>query len=518
MSKDRISFIRGLTLFLAGQLFFTDLQGNPAQTKKLYLAWDAAPRTADPRFAVDANSQYLEDLIHCSLVSFNPQGKVTPRLASSWTWSQGGTTLTFNLKDEVSFHDGTLLAAEDVVTTFSSFSDPKSTSPRSGSFKIIENIEAPDKKTVVFHLKEMDATFLTNLSVGILPKSSATNNQLNFSEVVGCGPFKFKSKSTSQLVLEKNNQYSVGSQPKIEQVVIKIVKDESTRFAKLRKGEVHIVQNNLSRDKLKQIGKKYPNLKILKKPGLNTTYLGFNMRHPILKDPKVRRAISLAIDRESIINFVLAGYAVPANTLIPPDNPYYDRSLEKIEPKLAEAKKLLDQAGFKDPDGEGPKPRFKLTYKTTTNLTRVTIGKAIGSYLNKVGIAVNVQPLEWGRFKSDVEKGRVDLWSLSWIGYKDPDIFRYAFATESFPPNGGNRGRYSNAKLDKVLAEARTASDEEDRKKLYKEVQRIVNNELPYVFLWHEDVVAVTQKSVEGFELYADGRLSSLTRTQLKDE
>jgi peptide/nickel transport system substrate-binding protein len=104
-----------------------------------------------------------------------------------------------------------------------------------------------------------------------------------------------------------------------------------------------------------------------------------------------------------------------------------------------------------------------------------------------------VEPLEWGRFKADVEAGRVQMWSLSWVGFKDPDIYRYAFATENFPPAGGNRGWYSNPELDKLLSEARAVTDFAKRRELYNKVQEIVAKELPYVFLWHEEIFAVVK-------------------------
>jgi ABC-type transport system substrate-binding protein len=184
------------------------------------------------------------------------------------------------------------------------------------------------------------------------------------------------------------------------------------------------------------------------------------------------------------------------------------------EPKIThadieKAKKILDGAGFPQKD----KYRFKISYKTTTDSTRINIARAIASQLKKIGIKVIIEPMEWGRFKQDVENGRVQMWSLSWIGFKDPDIFRYAFASESFPPNGGNRGRYHNKALDKLVGKGILTQAFSERKKIYDQVQQIINDELPYIFLWHEKNFAVVQKSIQGFELYQDGRLFSLIKT-----
>jgi len=228
------------------------------------------------------------------------------------------------------------------------------------------------------------------------------------------------------------------------------------------------------------------------------------MKDPMLAKKEVREAISLAINRDNIIKFALQGIATPANSMLLENDPFYDKSLPKVGFDLAKANQLLDQAGLK------AKPRLKLSLKTTTNTTRVIIAKAIAADLKKVGIDVTVEAVEWGRFKSDVEAGRVQMWTLNWIGFKDPDILRFAFATESFPPNGGNRGWYSNKELDALLAAGREETNESKRKEIYLKAQKLVGAEFPYAFLWHEDIFAVVRKQVSGFELYADGSYHSL--------
>jgi peptide/nickel transport system substrate-binding protein len=202
--------------------------------------------------------------------------------------------------------------------------------------------------------------------------------------------------------------------------------------------------------------------------------------------------------------------------MLPPTDSFFSKSLAKSTFNPEAAKKLLDEAGFKDPDGDGKKPRFALSYKTTTDLTRISIAKAIAADLKKVGIDVTVESLEWGKFKADVEAGKVQMWSLAWVGFKDPDIYRFAFATEAFPPNGGNRGWFSDKELDGLLNAGKIETDTAKRVEIYKKVQDLVAKHLPYVFLWHEEIFAVVSKKVEGFEVYADGRYASLATAQKK--
>jgi peptide/nickel transport system substrate-binding protein len=489
-----------------------------AASSPLTIAWETAPRSIDPRYALDANSQYLENLVHCSLIDFDKNGATIGDLAKSWKWSDS-KTLEITLHSKTKYSDGSILKPADVKATYDFFKNEKvkNPSPRKGAFTKLATVSTKGADTVIFHLSESDSTFVTNLVVGIMPAAKASGDMIDkASDLVGCGPFKLSESTITGLTLVPNSKFSLRSKPKSSKIVIKVVKDETTRFAKLRAGEVDIVQNGISRDSLDVIAKKNAGLKVVKRPGLNTAYLGFNMRDKIVGNVKVRQAIAAAIDKPKIIKYILKGLAIPAETLITPNDPFYNSNIIKRSHSIANAKKLLDEAGFKDPDGDGKKTRFELIYKTTTNTTRVALAKAIAADLRKVGIKVKVQPLEWGRFKSDVESGKVQMWSLKWVGFKDPDIFRYVFATESFPPNGGNRGWYSNKKLDSLMDMGKTQTDSGTRKKTYAEVQNLVSKELPYVFLWHEEIFAVMNKNVEGFELYADGRFASLVNTYKK--
>ncbi len=483
-------------------------------TPMLTMAMEAPPRAIDPRYAIDANSQYIENLTHCSLVGFDENGAVKAELAESWQW-QDPKTLVLTIKTNAKFSDGKSVTTADVKATYDFFGKKNKVppSPRAGAFAKLTGIETKNNNKLVFKLAEADSSFITNLVVGILPTALADGPPLDDPlKNIGCGPFKVVASTMQNLDLERNPHYSLG-QPAKTNVSIKIVRDETTRFAKLRNGELDIVQNLINRDELSKIAARYPSLRIIRRPGLNTTYLGFNFKDPILGKKEVRQAIAHAINKQLIIDYVLKGYAKPAKTLITEQDAFYKKDNRDFNFDVKTAAALLDKAGYPDPDGKGPKPRFELTYKTTTDITRISIAKAIGSQLQQVGIKVNVQPLEWGRFKADVDGGNVQLWSLSWIGFKDPDIYRYAFATENFPPNGGNRGRYSNPQLDKLLTEARVTTDAKKRKNLYDQIQTIVGDELPYVFLWHEEIFAVVNRNVKDFKLYADGRWTALQTT-----
>ena len=493
-----------LAITMALLSFTANSKGALAGPKTMTLAWETAPRTIDPRFTIDAKSHYLSDLQNCSLINFDENGQIIGSLAKSWAWLDN-KNLEVIIKDNITFSNGDKVTAQDVKATYQFFhkTNLKKPSPLAPAFKKITKIATKANK-LTFTFAEPDVGFLQNLMIGIVPKKYASQEMFTKpGSYPGCGPFTLTQLSSAQLTLEKNKKYNLSSPAKIDRVVIKIVKDELTRYAKIQKGEVDIIENGVNREKLAGIEKQVQ-LTVVKKSALDTTYLGFNMKDPILRKAQVRRAIAHAINRDEIIKYILKNTATKATTILTEGSPFYNKNLKQIKYDPALAKKLLAQAGYKN------KIRFELNYKTTTNTTRVSIAKAIASQLAKVGIKVKVQPLEWGKFKSDVEKGHVQMWSLSWVGFKDPDIYRYAFSSESFPPNGGNRGWYKNTTLDKVLQEAKIASDTKKRIALYYQAEDIIAAELPYVFLWHEQNFAVIRKGIKGFRLYADGRLSSL--------
>lgn len=488
----------------------TSTSGTPKD--QAVVAIESQIRSFDPRYSLDANSQYLDNLVHCSLIDFDKNGTSTPSLAAALPKWQSPTELVVEIKKGVAFSNGEPVTAKDVKATYDFFLQEglKSPSPKKGAFKNIASIATKGDHTVQMTLKEPDATFVSNLIVGILPAANAGHDGALSSDapVAGCGPFKVKSVGIGDVVLTANPSYSLSTKPKLSGIVFKVVKDEKTRLNKLKAGEIDLVQNSLNRNSITNLSKGEDSVKVIRNPGLKTTYLAFNMRDKLTGNLAVREAIAHAIDRKPIIDAILKGYAVEATTMLTPSDPYFSKGVEPISHNVAKAKAILDKAGLKAKPGEPY--RFTLSYKTTTNATRQQIAHAIADQLKAVGIKVNVESMEWGRFKKDVEEGRAQMWSLAWVGFKDPDIYRYAFATESAPPNGGNRGFYSNPELDKLLAAGRTTIDAAKRKDVYDKVQKLVAAELPYVFLWHEENIAAFSDKLMGYKVYADGRYASL--------
>jgi peptide/nickel transport system substrate-binding protein len=470
----------------------------------LNVAWENFPRTIDPRFTTDANSHYLADLIHCGLIGFDEGGQIVGSLAKEWRWFNA-TTVEFKLHTDRRFSSGSLVTPQDIEATYRFFLDPtiKKPSPLKGAYEQIKDIKTT-KDTITFVLKEADQSFLQNFSMGILPAAEAKKESTE-SFQPGCGPYVLESKNIADLVLKANPHYHKTFVNK--HIRIFISPDEQTRFSKLVKGEVDLVQNGISRDKVRLIARKYPRLKIDSKPGLRTTYLGVNFNHPLLRDRSLRQAIAHSIQRELIIDKLLAGMAQKANGILVPGDPFVDTTLGQYDYDLAKAKSLLKKP-TKEP--------LRLSLKTTTNITTISIAQAIASQLKPLGIDIKVEALEWGRLSEDVQNGRVDLYLLNWVGFKDPDIYRHAFFSTLTPPKGANRGFYQNAGLDSVLLQAQQETVFDKRRSLYQQAHRMVFEDLPYIFLWHEHHYVVHRTGLTGYKIFADGRYSSLTDVEFK--
>jgi peptide/nickel transport system substrate-binding protein len=223
----------------------------------------------------------------------------------------------------------------------------------------------------------------------------------------------------------------------------------------------------------------------------------------------VRRAVAHAIDRQSVIQRILKGLAEPATGPLPPASGFYEGAVEKYGYDPEMAKKILDEAGFTDPDGPGPAMRFTLRYSTSQNELRRRVAEVFQWQLAKVGIGLDIRSYEWGAFYADIKKGNFQIFSMTWVGVADPDILRYMFHSASIPPDGANRGRYKNATLDGLLSAGVTAQGE-GRVHAYSAAQKIIAHDLPYVPLWRPVNVAALDRRVREFRLSADEGIKSL--------
>jgi peptide/nickel transport system substrate-binding protein len=348
-------------------------------------------------------------------------------------------------------------------------------------------------------------------AIGIVPYSSGDEISRR---PVGSGPFKFvRAETDKEVVIERNDDYW-GEKPKLARVRFAVVPDATTEALEMRKGSGDVIINaSFPPDTVRTLERE-PSLAVESAPGTRLAYLGFNMRDPILKDVRVRQAFAYALDRRPMIDYLWRGEAQPARSILPQQSWAYEGSVPPYDHDPDKARSLLDTAGYGPVNGV----RFHITMKTSTDENTRLMVAVMQQQLREVGIALDIRSFEFATFFSDVTHGAFQLYGLRWIGgNEDPDIF-YVFHSSRFPPNGANRGYYSNPKVDALIDRARREVDPALRKPLYAEVQRIVAEELPYIDLWYLDNVLVHTRRVRNIKMNPAGNYDFLRTAELAQE
>ncbi len=481
--QSKPKFFTLLFIFAISLFGCTQKKLSPSDT--LVVALDSEPENLDPRMALDATSQRLDQLIFDGLVIIDQNLKIVPHLAKEWKIIRD-VTYQFTLRDDVTFHDGTQVTAEDVALSLQKILDPTFASPLSGAFQNVESVKVLNPHTLEIKLKQPQANFLTDLTlIKAIPHNKADTVK---EHLIGTGPYQFVKKETNTIILKRNpNHFKY--KPQLETLMFKVIKDDSTRSLKLKKGELDLVQNALSADSIEKL-EKDPTLTFTKSPGLSPSYLGLNMKDPVLKNKKVRQAMAYAINRDEIITHLLQGLASPANSMLSPLNWYHEPNTKSYpyDPELS--KKLLKESGV-------PLP-IHLVYKTSTDVQAVNIARLISDQLKQVGIDIELRTFEWGTFFNDIKQGNFQIFSLKFAGVTDPDLYFDILHSSNFPP-GKNRVFYSNSNVDKFLEQGRISTNPDRRKKIYSEIQKIAAEDLPYIPLWHLSNVAIYSPRIKGF-------------------
>ena len=476
----------------------------------LVMIIESSPTNLDPRVGTDGQSERISELIFDALLRRDEHFNVKPGLAESWEVPDP-LSYVFHLERGVRFHNGQQLTSRDVKWTFDSLLQGKIPSTKKATYKYVASVEAPDDFTVVFHLKEPFSTLPWNLSegaIGIVPFGSGTEISAH---PIGSGPFRFVSAAQDQdVVLARNDDYW-GEKPKLSSVHFLVVPDETTRALELRKGSADVASNAFSADVADALSQDQA-LEVLRAPGTIYSYLAFNLHDPILQDVRIRQALAYTIDRRPLIESLWRNQVRAADSILPPQSWAYSGDVPHYEHDPAKAAQLLDAAGYPLRHGE----RFHLTMKTSTDSTTRLMAAVLQQQLAQVGIVLEIRSFESATFLADVAKGAFQFYSLRWIGgNQDPDMFEAVFHSSKFPPNGANRGHYSNPRVDELIDEGRRTQDLGRRKAIYAELQTILATDLPYVHLWYLDNVVVHTRRVHGLTLNPAGNYNFLETAEL---
>jgi len=382
---------------------------------------------------------------------------------------------------------------------------------RRADFEAVESVSAPDPATVVFHLRRPFAPLLSNLTVPILRAGTGAEAART---PVGTGPFRLvRYRKDEDLLLRRFDGYFEGPSP-LTSVRIRIVPAESARLLEMLRGSGDLVVNDLAPEHFDRLAGT-PGFEVAAHDGRNVVYLGFNLAHPPLDDPRVRRAIALAVDRDAIVRHLLSGRARPATALLPPGHWAHDDALPIRPHDPEEARRLLDVAGHVDPDGSGPAPRFHLRYSAPQGEQAAQIAAVLQEDLARIGIALDVFTFEWPTFYDDLRSGRFEIVTSNWTDIGDPDIYRLRFHSAFRPPHGLNRGGYVNAEADRLIEEGAARADRPGRIAAYARLQRRLDEDLPCVWLWHRQVRSASGPRLRGFALDAGADFRPLWRARV---
>ena len=473
-------------------LMFAASCGGQPDPGTLRMGLSSAPLNLDPRHATDAASSRVNRLLYRRLVGFDKNDRPVPDLAD---WRVlGPTHYRFALREDEAgrrFSNGERLDIRDVRATLASILDPATGSPYRSQLEVIERMAVLDERRMDVFLRQPNPLFPALMALEIMPADLVRTGHGFHRQPVGSGPFMLEDwPEAGRLRLRRRRDERL--------VELLEVKDPGVRVMKLLRGEIDLLQNDLPPELFGYLGD-HSDVRVERRYGANFTYIGLNLEDSLLSRPLIRRAIAHGIDRQAIIRHVLHGAAQPAQALLPPGHWAGAGDLAPVRHDRELARSLLNQAGF------GPEHPLELEYKTSADPFRVRLATIIQAQLARVGIQVKVRSLDWGTFYGDVKEGRFQLYSLTWVGIKTPDHFRYIFHSDSVPPDGANRGRYRSGEADRLIAQAEAAPDLEGQALHYHRLQHQLLRDLPYIPLWYEDQMAALRDNLAGYEPVADG-------------
>lgn len=460
----------------------------------------------DPAMVTSSSSFELIAAVYETLVIFDEEGQPQPWLAESWEMPDD-TTYVFTLREGVTFHNGQPMTADDVVFTYERMMDPDVGSPWASQFEPVESVEATDERTVTFNLKETYGPFLAPLASGygaIVPADESLDLQTT---MVGTGAFKLQEYSQDiETRLAAHEEYWQEGQPKLANVTYRILPDESARVAAIRTGEIHLTSlvDPVSIDSVRNS----EGVEVIDQETTDYYLLGLNTKVAPFDDPKVRQALSLAIDRQAIIDSVFFGQGQVTGPLVPTLGDWASpiEDLPNYSVDLDAARALLEEAGQSD-----------LSFSITVGADRqdfVNIALVIQDQLKEIGVTAELDQVEWGTF--------IDKWVArdfqSFVSFNgsgnDPDRALYPAL---YTDGSVNAFQFSDPELDELLDMGRSLSDHEERKAAYQEAEQLIAEQAPLIFICTRVAHFAKRSSVEGFEPSASQTWQTLPETTVSE-
>lgn len=500
--------------------------------KTLVYCSEGSPENFAPSINTTGTSFDATEQIYDNLVDFERGGtKVVPGLAESWTVSKDGLEYVFKLRKGVkwqsnkNFKPTRDMNADDILFMFErqwKENDPyfKVTSSNHAYFgdmgmpKLLKSVDKVDEYTVKIVLNAPEAPFLSNLAMqyaGVQSKEYAiamlkagTPEKID-QEPVGTGPFMLVQYQKDAIIRYKANPQYWAGKAKIDDLIFSITPDASVRWAKLQKGECHVMPYPNPAD-LPAI-RKDANVVVMEQPGLNVGYLAYNTTKKPFDDVRVRKAVNMAINKKAIVDAVYLGTGVPATNPIPPTQWSYNKAIKDDAFNPEEAKKLLAAAGLKDGFATD---LWAMPVQRPYNPNARRIAELMQADLAKVGIKAEIKSFEWGEYRKRMQSGEHQMGMLGWTGDNgDPDNFlNTLLGCSAAKNNGSNVAKFCYQPFEDLVQKAKVVSNPAERAKLYEKAQVIFKEQAPWFTIAHAVQIKPVRKEVIGFKLSPFGRHS----------
>ncbi len=481
-------------LILTGLFTGCEQAGGGVKGKALVFGCSKIEKT-DP---VLSQQSELASLIFSGLIRRDSDGALVGDLADSWEFSQTDNVYTFHLKEDVKWHDGKAFTAEDVRFTLETITDPVNDSPLASRFEDVDGVDVVDDHTVRIAVAAPNAAFLNDLTVGMLPEHSLRGKDLTSSEFnwdpVGTGPFQIEDwRDGESITLVRNDRY-YGKEPKLERMIFQMTDDSRSKLERLKSGELSVTQ--ITPSEAMELGEMdgYTVTAMKTADYRSVLYqLGSDL---FLQNPELPAALSYAVDRQAMVNDVLLGYGTPAYSPLQMSD-YNNPRMERYEYDPAKARQLLETAGWEEgADGiyekDGTPLAFTL-YCLKADPVSCALAERYAEQMAAIGVRVSVEPVAYLDWASQ------DAYACLTAGGDpfDPDNASYqVFGTNK----SGNRGNYSNDRVDALLSEAKELESPDQRRPLYQEFQDVLAENPPLTFLVYVDALYVVKDGVSGLD------------------
>ncbi len=475
---------------------------SPLAAQQLRFGLAEDPDVLDPTLARTFVGRIVFAALCDKLFDIDDKLNLVPQLAESHSWSADGKALTIKVRPGVTFHDGEKLDAAAVKFNLERHKNMAG-SNRRGELALMTTVDVVDPMTVRINLSAPFSPLIAQLAdragMMVSPKAATAAGDKFGANPVCSGPYKFVERvAQDRIVLEKYPNYWNKGQIFIDKITYLPIVDSTVRLANLKSGQLDMIERMAPSDvaglksdsrfkiaKITEIGYQGITLNVGKSELAKTTAIG--------KEPRVREAFELALDRDGIVQVVMEGEATVGNQWVSPENPFYAKNVPVPKRDVAKAKQLLQQAGM-------PNPVVTLMTPTTSDAQK--IAQVVQAMVKEAGFDVKIQSTEFATSLNLADKGDFDAYVLAWSGRADPDGNIYSFNACKQPLNYSG---YCKQEVDDLLTKARTASDIAERKKAYDQVAAIVLKDRPIIYLFHRHWLYAYTNKLAGFKPMPDG-------------